>query len=92
MTEYSLLYIYDITPKEKKETNKIKRRFYYQMSKYTPFIRKATKSAFLAKKEYEKILDGFFQKFYGDIEVWKCNIISVELMGKRETIEKLKQY
>lgn len=79
----AILYIYDITPKNKSDLNKIKRNFYYHLSKFNAFVKKATKSAIVVRKEHEKIIDNLFEKFYGNIEVWKCKVKSLELMKSK---------
>ena len=59
-----LLYIYDIKQKNKRDFNKIKRSFYYNLGKLglkpTTHI---TKSTLLVPDNNEQILDKFFSDF-----------------------------
>ncbi len=59
-----LLYIYDIKMKNKKDFNKIKRKFYYNLGKLgldqTNWV---TKSTILIPDNKERILDHFFSDF-----------------------------
>lgn len=80
MSRYDTMYVYDIIPKNPQEIHKIKRKFYYNLSKMEPFIRKATKSVVITTKEHESILDSFFIQFKGDISVYKCKIKSIEIL------------
>ena len=59
-----LLYIYDIKQKNKRNFNKIKRNFYYNLGKLglKPEIR-VTKSTLLVPDNYEQVLDKFFSDF-----------------------------
>lgn len=72
---YNLLYVYDLTPTPK-EANKVKRNFYYHLNKLDPFIKKATKSVFLANKSHERDIDALFFKYKGKVTVLKTEIIS----------------
>lgn len=72
---YNLLYVYDLTPSQK-ELHKIKRKFYYHLNKFSPFIKKTQKSVFLTDKAYEKEIDKFFFSFKGKVDVLKCEINS----------------
>lgn len=76
---YNLMYVYDLTPTPK-DANKIKRNFYYHLSKLDPFIKKATKSVFLSNKSYEKHIDNLFFKFKNNVKVYKCEINSFTIL------------
>ncbi|MEM0437744.1 MAG: hypothetical protein QXU54_00410 [Candidatus Micrarchaeia archaeon] len=80
MSRYDTMYVYDIIPKNKSEIYKIKRKFYYNLSKMEPFIRRTTKSVIVTTKEHERILDSFFLQFKGDVSVYKCKIRSIEIL------------
>ncbi len=59
-----LLYIYDIKQKNKRNFNKIKRNFYYNLGKLD--LKPAThitKSTLLVPDNYEQLLDRFFSDF-----------------------------
>lgn len=80
MSKYNIMYVYDVSPKNPKETVKIKRKFYYYLSKMQPFIRKATKSVIIISKEHEKVVDNFFTRFSEDLIVYKCEINKMEIL------------
>lgn len=74
-----LLYIYDLKSRNKKEFNRLKRVFYYQLAKLNlPKELWKTKSAFVVLESQEQLVDGFFKRFRGSIEVYKCLAHSVE--------------
>ncbi len=83
MSKYNIMYVYDVSPQNPKETAKIKRKFYYYLSKMQPFMRKATESAIIISKEHEKIVDNFFTRFSKDIIVYKFEISKLEIIKGR---------
>lgn len=59
-----LLYIYDIKHENKRNFNKIKRVFYYNLGKLgLKNTTKITKSTILVPDTYERIMDNFFSNF-----------------------------
>ena len=76
-----VLYLYDIKARNKREFNRVKRSFYYHLNKLgllkTTF---RTKSALLVEGEKEAVLDSFFKRFAGKVEVYKVLTESVEML------------
>lgn len=74
-----VLYLYDIKAKNKREFNRVKRRFYYYFNKLnltdTRFL---TKSVLLVPATSERTFDAFFLKFRKGIEVYKVRCEGVE--------------
>jgi hypothetical protein len=67
-----ILYLYDIKAKNKRAFNRIKRSFYYHLKKLAlPKYAFRTKSAFVIDESSEELLDDFFKRFHGQIEVYK---------------------
>lgn len=74
-----LLYIYDLKAKNPSEYNKLKRVFYYHLAKLNlPKELWKTKSAFVVPENKELVIDGFFRRFKGSVEVYKSFIYSIE--------------
>ncbi|NYZ77628.1 hypothetical protein H0O02_04940 [Candidatus Micrarchaeota archaeon] len=77
-----MLYIYDIKQENKRNFNKIKRSFYYNLNKLG--LREATritKSTILVPDEKERVMDRFFSDFRKktkNIVVYKAFAHSVE--------------
>jgi len=74
-----IVYIYDIKTKTKKEFNRVKRRFYYNLNKLN--LKNCvwkTKSVLITTPETEGILDVFFKEFKGNIEVYKIHAKLIE--------------
>jgi len=74
-----VIYIYDVKGKTRKEFNRVKRMFYYNLIKLglKNCVWK-TKSVLISHIETEGILDKFFQTFKGNIEVYKIHAKYVE--------------
>ncbi len=73
------VYFYDLKPKNPKEYNKLKRRFYYHFNKLN--LKKSywkTKSVLVVPPEIEQIIDSFFVSFKPDIEVYKLQTKFIE--------------
>jgi len=73
------LYFYDLKFRNKKQHNRLKRKFYYHLHKLEPvdtFFK--TKSVLMVPRKYEKLLDNFFHTFRKDIEVYKAKTKYVE--------------
>ncbi len=67
-----LIYLYDLKAKNKRDFNRVKRRFYYHLNKLRgPKLSFLTKSVIVVSPEREKILDAFFKRFKGGVEVYK---------------------
>ena len=78
-----ILYLYDVSAKDAKEFNRVKRRFYYWLNQIAPDKNLwKTKSAILAPRKYVKPLDALFKEFTRDgaITVYKVNARSIEQM------------
>jgi hypothetical protein len=74
-----VVYIYDVKAKTKKEFNRNKRRFYYQLNKLN--LKNCvwrTKSVLITPSEIEEVIDRFFKKFIGQVEVYKFHTKYVE--------------
>ena len=73
------LYLYDVKAKNKKEFNRVKRRFYYRLNQILP-NREAwkTKSAILVQGRSVQVLDQFFRSFKGSVIVYKANVRAIE--------------
>lgn len=66
------VYFYDLKPKNPKNYNKLKRKFYYHYNKLK--LDKnywKTKSVLVVPPEIEAILDSFFLSFKPEVEVYK---------------------
>ena len=77
--DMQLIYLYDLKAKNKRDFNRVKRRFYYHLNKLRgPKLSFLTKSVMLVSPEREKIFDAFFKQFKGGLEVYKiwCEEIS----------------
>ena len=73
------LYLYDINAKDKREFNRIKRRFYYWLNQIIPDKSLwKTKSALLVERKYVRALDALFREFRSSIVVYKANVRSIE--------------
>jgi hypothetical protein len=75
----AILYLYDVDAKEKKEFNRVKRRFYYWLNQIV--VDKdcwKTKSAILAPRKYVQALDALFREFKGSVTVYKANVRTIE--------------
>jgi hypothetical protein len=75
----SILYLYDVSAKDEKEFNRVKRRFYYWLNQI--IVDKncwKTKSAILAPRKYVRALDALFEEFRGSVTVYKANVRSIE--------------
>ncbi len=76
-----IIYIYDLVAKDRKRFNRVKRLFYYHLSKLP--LRKEvwkTKSAIAVQPSMEKNLDRFFKRFGKSVVVYKALAESVELL------------
>lgn len=74
-----ILYIYDISAKEKKEFNRVKRRFYYWLNQIiTEKECWKTKSVILASRKHTRALDALFHEFSGSVIAYKANIRTIE--------------
>ena len=74
-----IVYIYDIKSRTKKEFNRIKRRFYYQLNKIE--LKNCvwkTKSVLITPSEMEELFDRFFRKFKINVEVYKFRTKFIE--------------
>ena len=73
------LYLYDVKAKNKKDFNRVKRRFYYRLNQILP-NREAwrTKSAILVQGKAVRALDQFFRSFRGSVIVFKANVRAIE--------------
>lgn len=74
-----VIYFYDITPRNRKDLGKIKRRFYYHlkaMLHQKNFWK--TESVLIADPTYETILDQFFRSFKDDLTVFKVRTKLIE--------------
>lgn len=66
------VYFYDVKPKTKLGYVKLKRAFYYHLNRIRlKDFSYRTKSVLVVDDKYEKLLDGFFIGFKGDVEVYK---------------------
>lgn len=73
------LYLYDVKAKNKKEFNRVKRRFYYRLNQMLPDRETwKTKSAILVRGRSVRVLDNFFHSFRGLVVVYKANVRSIE--------------
>ena len=73
------IYFYDLRPKNPKDYNRLKRKFYYHLNKLnldTNYWR--TRSVLIVPPEIEAILDEFFLSFKPDVEVYKAQTKYVE--------------
>ena len=76
-----IVYIYDIKSKNKKEFNRIKRRFYYNLSKLgISNTSWKTKSAISVFEKDESKMDFFFRSFSNNIIVYKVYAHFIELL------------
>ena len=74
-----ILYLYDIKAKNKREFNRVKRVFYYQLRKLDVAKMKSfTKSVLLVPETLERALDAFFRRFKSKVEVYKVHCEKVE--------------
>lgn len=74
-----LLYLYDLKAKNKLEFNRVKRRFYYHLKKLGLLKRDfLTKSVILVAPSRERVIDQFFKRFSGLVEVYKVRCETVE--------------
>ncbi len=74
-----VIYIYDLVARDRKKFNRVKRLFYYHLSKIP--LRKEvwkTKSAIAVQPQMEKTLDSFFRRFGKSVVVYKALAGSVE--------------
>ncbi len=74
-----VIYIYDLVARDRKRFNRVKRLFYYHLSKI-PLKKEVwkTKSAIAVQPGMEKTLDGFFRRFGKSVVVYKALAESVE--------------
>lgn len=75
----SFLYIYDLKAPNKQKFNRLKRVFYYHLAKLR--LGKElwkTKSAFVVPDKKEVIVDIFFRRYSGSVEVYKAFVHSIE--------------
>ncbi len=75
----NILYLYDLKAKNKRDFNRVKRRFYYHLKKLA--LKKSdflTKSVILVPRSRERTLDSFFKQFSKEVEVYKVHCESVE--------------
>lgn len=74
-----ILYLYDLKAKNKREFNRVKRVFYYHLTKLslpkTAFI---TKSTIVVNETSARLLDVFFKKFKNSLIVYKIYCESIE--------------
>ena len=77
--DMQLIYLYDLKAKNKRDFNRVKRRFYYHLNKLRgPKLSFLTKSVMIVQFEKEKIIDLFFKRFKGVVEVYKVHAAEVE--------------
>lgn len=75
----AILYLYDVEAKDKKEFNRVKRRFYYWLNQIVPDKELwKTKSAIMVPRRYVRPLDALFKRFSGSIVCYKANVRSIE--------------
>lgn len=75
----AVLYLYDIEAKEKREFNRVKRRFYYWLNQIVPDKELwKTKSAIMVPRKYIKPLDALFKEFRKSVICYKANVRSIE--------------
>jgi len=73
------LYLYDVKAKNKKQFNRVKRRFYYRLNQMLPDRETwRTKSAILVPGKSVRMLDAFFRSFRGSVVVYKASVRSIE--------------
>jgi hypothetical protein len=73
------LYLYDVKAKNKREFNRVKRRFYYRLNLLLPSRETwRTKSAILVQGRSVRAMDAFFHSFKGLVVVYKASIRSIE--------------
>jgi len=73
------LYLYDVKAKNKKQFNRVKRRFYYRLNQMLPDKETwRTKSAILVPGKSVRMLDKFFHSFRGRVVVYKASVRSIE--------------
>jgi hypothetical protein len=75
----AFLYLYDVSARNKKEFNRVKRRFYYRLNQLFP--KKdvwRTKSAILVQGRHTRVLDDFFRSFRGFVVAYKASVNFVE--------------
>ncbi|HLD60071.1 MAG TPA: hypothetical protein VI912_03695 [Candidatus Bilamarchaeaceae archaeon] len=73
-----LVYVYDIKAKDKKDFNRVKRRFYYHFNKLDLRGVLRTKSVLIIPLIAEKMMDAFFKQFSKKVEVYKILAESIE--------------
>ncbi|HLD60430.1 MAG TPA: hypothetical protein VI912_05510 [Candidatus Bilamarchaeaceae archaeon] len=73
-----LVYVYDIKAKDKKDFNRVKRRFYYHFNKLDLRDVLRTKSVLIVPLIAEKMMDAFFKQFSKKVEVYKILAESIE--------------
>lgn len=74
-----IVYVYDLSAKNKKEFNRVKRLFYYHMNRL-PLKKELwkTKSALSVSLRMEKMMDAFFRRFRKSILVYKMHVEKIE--------------
>ncbi len=78
------LYIYDISAKDKKRFNKIKRNFYYHLNKILENIEGndvylISKSVLVVENKFlENSFDLLFRKFIKDVKCFKVDVNNIE--------------
>ncbi|HSB46801.1 MAG TPA: hypothetical protein VLD37_02220 [Candidatus Bilamarchaeum sp.] len=68
-----VLYIYDLSAKDRKRFNRVKRLFYYHLNRL-PLKKELwkTKSAIAVTPKMEKMMDAFFRRFPKNVIVYKA--------------------
>ena len=75
----AVLYLYDISAKDKREFNRTKRRFYYWLNQIVPDKELwKTKSALHVPRKYIRPLEALFRDFSGSIKVYKASVRTLE--------------
>ena len=78
----AFLYLYDVDARNKKEFNRVKRRFYYRLNQLFPKKDAwRTKSAILVQGRHTRALDDFFRSFKGSVLVYKASVDYIEELG-----------
>jgi hypothetical protein len=74
-----IVYVYDLTAKNKKSFNRTKRLFYYHINRL-PLKKELwkTKSALAVKPNMEKMMDSFFKRFGKSVIVYKITAEKIE--------------
>jgi hypothetical protein len=73
------LYLYDVKAKNKREFNRVKRRFYYKLNQLLPSRETwRTKSVILVQGRSVRAMDSFFRSFKGLVVVYKASVRSIE--------------